>query len=67
LGNFIAYLGTVVESVFFIFIGRLVAGFGGESLNVSMSSLLVVWFKGKELSFSQVSNPCFFTFVGLES
>ncbi len=35
-----------------MFIGRVVFGFGGESLAVANSAVLASWFKGKELAFA---------------
>jgi MFS family permease len=35
-----------------IFLGRLVFGFGGESLSVANSALVADWFRGRELAFA---------------
>ena len=32
--------------------GRFIFGLGGESMSVAQSSIMVVWFKGKELAFA---------------
>jgi MFS family permease len=35
-----------------MYVGRTIFGFGGESLSVAQSTLVVQWFKGKELAFA---------------
>lgn len=37
-------------------IGRVVFGLGGESMSVSQSAIVTVWFKGKELAFALGAN-----------
>lgn len=32
--------------------GRFIFGLGGESMSVAQSSIVTVWFKGKELAFA---------------
>ena len=54
-GQIILYMGTVTHSATFMIFGRFVFGLGGEALGVTLSILLVNWFKGNELSFSQVA------------
>lgn len=36
-------------------VGRFIFGIGGESINITISMIIVNWFKGSELSFAQVS------------
>lgn len=55
IGNIFVYLGIILESVVILFIGRVIYGIGGESLNIGIGNLLIIWFNGKELAFSQVS------------
>ena len=33
-------------------VGRVIFGLGGESMSVAQSSIVTVWFKGKELAFA---------------
>ena len=33
-------------------VGRIIFGMGGESMGVAQSSIVSVWFKGKELAFA---------------
>jgi len=53
LGNAIVCAGIHVNSIFVVLLGRCVFGMGGESMIITQSALLVYWFKGKELGFSQ--------------
>eukprot|EP00826_Nyctotherus_ovalis_P010766 TRINITY_DN12820_c0_g3_i1.p1 TRINITY_DN12820_c0_g3~~TRINITY_DN12820_c0_g3_i1.p1 ORF type:complete len:405 (+),score=80.10 TRINITY_DN12820_c0_g3_i1:92-1306(+) len=43
---------------FLALFGRFVFGLGGESLSVTQSALLAVWFKGKELSLAMGTDLC---------
>lgn len=52
LGQFITALGLSMKSWPVMFIGRVVYGFGGESLGVANSAILSEWFQGKELAFA---------------
>jgi MFS family permease len=52
VGQIIFSLGLSIKSWPVLFLGRLVFGFGGESLTVANSALLADWFKGKELAFA---------------
>ena len=51
-GQIIFAFGLSIKSWPVMFIGRVVYGFGGESLGVGNSALLSEWFKGKELAFA---------------
>ena len=51
-GQTIFAFGVSVKSWPIMFIGRVVYGFGGESLGVANSAVLSCWFKGKELAFA---------------
>eukprot|EP01036_Dinobryon_divergens_P026204 gene26204-34825_t len=52
VGQSIFSFGISIKSWPVMFIGRLVFGFGGESLIVANSALLADWFKGRELAFA---------------
>ncbi len=54
LGQIFFYLGSAVNSASWMIFGRFVYGLGGEALSVTIGMLLVCWFQGNELSFSQV-------------
>lgn len=54
MGNAIIYAGVRLPNVIVILVGRFIFGLGGESLIITQGALLIYWFKGKELGFSQV-------------
>merc|ERR1711988_509018 len=45
-------LGGYQQSYHEMIAGRVVFGVGGESMQVAQSSIISVWFKGKELAFA---------------
>jgi MFS family permease len=51
-GQVIFAFGVSVKSWPIMFIGRVVFGFGGESIAVANSSILADWFEGKEVAFA---------------
>jgi MFS family permease len=51
-GQVIFAFGVSIKSWPVMFLGRIVFGFGGESLGVGNSALLSQWFMGKELAFA---------------
>ena len=51
-GQVLFALGLSMKSWPVMLIGRVVYGFGGESLGVANSAVLAEWFKGKELAFA---------------
>ena len=51
-GQFIVAIGCSLQDFNMILFGRFVFGLGGESLMVSLLTLLASWFEGKELAFS---------------
>lgn len=53
VGNVITFFGTRLESIGLMLAGRFLFGIGGESLSISVNSILIAWFKEKELGFSQ--------------
>ncbi len=52
IGQTIFSIGVSKNSWTWMFIGRILYGFGGESLGVANSAILSEWFKGKELAFA---------------
>lgn len=51
-GQFIFMLGGYQYNYDYMLAGRVVFGMGGESMQVAQSSIISVWFKGKELAFA---------------
>lgn len=51
-GQFLFMLGGYAVSYEEMIAGRVVFGMGGESMQVAQSSIISVWFKGKELAFA---------------
>jgi MFS family permease len=51
-GQCIFSLGLSVKSWPVMYVGRIIFGFGGESLSVANSAILADWFEGKELAFA---------------
>lgn len=51
-GQCIFALGLSIKSWPVMYLGRVVFGFGGESMGVANSAVLASWFKGKELAFA---------------
>lgn len=51
-GQAVFSLGLSMKSWEVIFLGRLLFGFGGESLSVASSALVADWFRGRELAFA---------------
>eukprot|EP01038_Epipyxis_sp_PR26KG_P009922 gene9922-13345_t len=52
IGQFVFAFGLSIKSWPIMLLGRVIYGFGGESLGVGNSAILSVWFKGKELAFA---------------
>lgn len=52
LGQFIFMLGGFQLNYNELILGRTIFGMGGESMGVAQSSIISVWFKGKELAFA---------------
>jgi MFS family permease len=52
LGQVLLALGCSSKSFTLMLVGRMVFGFGGESLTVAGSSIVSLWFKGRELAFA---------------
>jgi MFS family permease len=51
-GQVVFAVGLNLKSWPIMFVGRVLYGFGGESLGVANSAVLSQWFQGKELAFS---------------
>ena len=52
IGQVVVTIGLSIKSWPVMFLGRILYGFGGESIGVSNSAILAGWFKGKELAFA---------------
>jgi len=52
LGQCLLALGSASQSFTLMLVGRIVFGFGGESLTVAQSAIVSLWFKGRELAFA---------------
>ena len=52
LGQFIFMLGGYQQNYNEMMAGRVVFALGGESMQVAQSSIISVWFKGKEMAFA---------------
>lgn len=52
LGQIVFAIGCSLDSFTLMLIGRLIFGLGGESLGVAQSTLVVAWFKARELAFA---------------
>lgn len=50
IGQIVFALGLSIKSWPVMFLGRVLYGFGGESMGVANSAILADWFKGKELA-----------------
>eukprot|EP00937_MAST-01D_sp_MAST-1D-sp2_P005672 g5672.t1 len=50
LGQCLLALGCSLRSFPLMLVGRVVFGFGGESLTVAQSAIVSLWFKGRELA-----------------
>jgi MFS family permease len=51
-GQVVFAFGLSIKSWPVMFLGRVIYGFGGESLGVANSAVLANWFQGKELAFA---------------
>ncbi len=55
-GQAVFALGVSVDNYGLSLVGRVIFGFGGESLGVASSALLAIWFRGKEMAFAMGLN-----------
>lgn len=51
-GQFVFMMGGYQHSYGWMIAGRVIFGMGGECMCVAQSSIVSVWFKGKELAFA---------------
>jgi len=56
IGQTLFAIGGAKQEYWLMILGRLVFGFGGESLSVTQSTLISEWFRGKELAFAMGLN-----------
>lgn len=54
VGQALFCIGVSTGNAYIAIFGRFFFGIGGESLNICMTTLIIKWFQGNELSFSQV-------------
>jgi len=54
IGQLVFCAGVTLGNAYIAIFGRFFFGIGGESLNICMTTLIIKWFQGNELSFSQV-------------
>ena len=52
LGQFVFMIGGYQHNYAIMIAGRVIFGMGGECMGVAQSSIISVWFKGKELAFA---------------
>ena len=52
IGQFVFMLGGYSGNYNEMLLGRIIFGMGGECMGVAQSSIISVWFKGKELAFA---------------
>jgi MFS family permease len=52
LGQFVFMMGGYQHNYNVMIAGRVIFGMGGECMGVAQSSIISVWFKGKELAFA---------------
>lgn len=55
-GQCLFMFGGYAKNFSVMLIGRVVFGFGGESMTVAQSTIISLWFKGKELNFAMGLN-----------
>ena len=51
IGQFLFSLGCSQANMTLMLIGRVIFGFGGETINITQNIMLIKWFKKEELSF----------------
>ena len=55
-GQCLFMFGGFAKNFYVMLIGRVVFGLGGESMTVAQSTIISLWFKGKELNFAMGLN-----------
>jgi len=53
-GQLFFCFGISITNAHLAIFGRFIFGIGGESLNICITTMIIKWFQGNELSFSQV-------------
>ena len=53
LGQAIVFYGSYLNSIYTILAGRMVMGFGGESMSNCQTGIIIKWFDKKNLPFAQ--------------
>jgi len=56
IGQLVFMMGGYQANFNLMLAGRVIFGLGGESMGVAQSSIVSVWFKGKELAFAMGLN-----------
>lgn len=51
LGQFVFSLGCTNNSMQAMLIGRMLFGFGGETINIAQNCMIVKWFRKDQISF----------------
>lgn len=51
-GQTLYTIGSYSHSFFLLVLGRIILGVGAESLNVAQSTIITMWFKGREQTFA---------------
>ena len=50
IGQFIFAMGSSTNSIYTMLIGRIIFGFGGESLNITQNAMICKWFLKSEIA-----------------
>ena len=58
-------VGGYIKSYIIILLGRFIFGLGGESLCVSQSAIVSIWFKEKQLAIALETNMTFIRFASI--
>lgn len=58
LGQLVCTFGAAFDNFNWMLVGRVIFGFGGETLNVAQSAIITKWFLGKELAFALGASLC---------
>jgi len=58
IGQLVCTFGAALNNFNWMLVGRVIFGFGGETLNVAQSAVITKWFLGKELAFALGAALC---------
>ncbi len=50
VGQFFVALGSQINSIYLMMIGRFIFGFGGESIDIAHNTILIKWFFKSQIS-----------------